>query len=594
MNKTWLKPGILVLILAAMAVLMLVLGLRVYTRTTVTQIDSLRVQSTDVKTLKTAFPSLFRAQNQPLRGMPDSARVLALSIYHRHDSAPLTDKDRLQTIDQFYYNTYDRLINTLAILLTTASIFIAFFGGVIPYIRSEKAEKLLEKVALQVDEARRAQAHLTELVDRSQEVETRVRKLIDSLKNRAEEIRGKIVAKSRNMDEILKFTPTTRQELQIYYENTESLLNLGEELDADQLMMRCIHHITNLREQDYDREFAAWTAIDHSDRPYIVSGIAFASVGNPQRSLGCYERAMQIRPQNHNAPYNKGIALAELNRPAEALKCYSLALQLKPDFPEAWINKGTAYIQLGQHEEAIKCYNQALAFLPDEHEAWYNKGIAYLKLGDCAQAAQCFDQALRIEPERPEAWYNKGNAIGCQGGYAEAINCYEQALRLRPAYPEALCNKGYMLMQLQRPSEALPYLDQALALRPDFKDALVNKGIVFQSQKRYPEALNLYAQALQTAPDDHEALLNQGIALRETGDLRAALAALSRAAKIRPEDPATWLELARTQALAPDREQLLESLRKMLALDPPRAKGLAEDSYFAAYREDPEFNALLS
>lgn len=593
MKSSWLSPRILVLILLVMAVLMLIMGLRVYTRTTVTQIDSLRVQSTDVKTLKSQFPSLFRAKNLSGPEWADSSKVLALSIYHKHDSTPLSDKDRLQAIDQFYYNTYDRLINTLAILLTTASIFIAFFGGVIPYIRSEKAEKLLEKVTLQVDEARKAQTHLEDLVNRSQEVEARVRKLIDSLKKRAEEIRGKIVARSGNIDEILTFTPSTRQQLQEHYEHTETLLNLGEELDRENVMMRCIFYIANHRDQDYDREFAIWTGIDPSDRPYIVSGIAFENADNPLRSIACYDRAMQIRPNNSIALYNKGIALGALRRFDEALPCYTQALQLKPDFQEAWINKGIAYFELGQYEEAIRCHDQALSILPDDPDAWFNKGNAHAKLGDCAEAAKCFGHALRVNPTNPESWYNQGNALGCMSDFTQAISCYDQALKYRPDYPEALCNKAFMLIQLARSCEALPILDAALALKPDFKDALVNKGNAFQALEQYPEALGCYALALRLAPDDHEALLNQGVTLRATGDYPAALAALEEAARIRPADAATWLELARTHALFKNREQMLTALKSALEIDPALKQEIRDDSSFSTYVEDAGFSGLL-
>lgn len=593
MNKRWTTTVVIVFSLAMLAILFLILGMRIYTRITVTQIDSLRVQTTDVKTLKARFPELFRKPAAPEAEWADSSQVLALSIFHKHDSEPLSDKDKLASIDQFYYNTYDRLLNSLAIILTTASIFIAFFGGVIPFLRSEKAEKLLDKVTVQVEEARKSQQHLQELVDKSQEVELRVKKLIDSLKKRAGEIRGKIVAKSGNIDEILKFTPSTRQQLQRHYDDTETLLNLGEDLDADNVMMRCIYYIANGLSADYAREFSLWLDLDQSDRPYILSGIAFQNTGESSASLKCYEQALQIRPGNHVAHYNKGIALDEMQQYTEALKCYNQALQIKPDFLEAWINKGIAYSNLEQYEQAIQCYDQALAILPDEHEAWFNKGNAYVKLGNCAEAAICFDNALKAEPSHAESWYNKGNALGCQGKFAEADLCYAEALKHRPDYPEALCNKGYMLCNLERYPEALQCLDRALLLKPDFKDALVNKGNVYNALEQYAVAIRYYNQALELAPEDHEAWLNKGVAHFGLGELEASLAAHNHAARIRPEDPATWLCLARIQARTKDREGLLASLRKALELDPALKAEIAADQYFTAFKSDPEFAGVF-
>lgn len=594
MRKSWMTIGIIVFVISILIMLYLILGMRVYTKTDVTQIDSLSVRTTDVKMLKSQFPALFRSREAKRLALPDTGQVVALEVFHKHADTPLSDNEKLHSIDQFYYNTYDRLINTLAILLTTASIFIAFFGGVIPFVRSEKAEKLLEKVTLQIGEAQRSQQNLEELFNKSRELENRIRKLIDSLKLRADDIRGKIVAKSGNIDEILKFTPPTRQQLQTHYDDTETLLNLGEELETDNIMMRCIYFIANNMDDDYKREFEDWNRQDHSERPYIISGIAFGNVGAPGRSIECYDKALQLSPGNYLALYNKALALDGMKQYNEALKCYNQTLQLKPDFLEAWINKGIVYAKLNLYEDAISSYDQALAILPDDAEAWFDKGNAYAKLGKCPEALNCFEHALKTAPDHPEAWYNKGNAHCCLGHYEEAIACYDQALRIRPEYAQAFCNKGYMLYRLQNYPDALYNLDQALKIKPDFKDALVNKGHVYKDQARYTDAIRCYAQALDLAPDDHEALLGKGVAHREAGDLEAALLALDRASEIKPEDAPTWLELARVYMLKQDKEKTLAALQKAVELDPETKLTISGDKLFSGLQAAPEFAALLA
>jgi superkiller protein 3 len=53
----------------------------------------------------------------------------------------------------------------------------------------------------------------------------------------------------------------------------------------------------------------------------------------------------------------------------EAIASYDKALEIKPDFHEAWNNRGNALDNLGRLEDAIASYDKALEIKPDYHEA---------------------------------------------------------------------------------------------------------------------------------------------------------------------------------------------------------------------------------
>ena len=59
-----------------------------------------------------------------------------------------------------------------------------------------------------------------------------------------------------------------------------------------------------------------------------------------------------------------------------AIDSYDKAIQIKPDFHQAWHNRGSALGNLGRHEEAIASYDKAIQIKPDDHEAWNNRGFA--------------------------------------------------------------------------------------------------------------------------------------------------------------------------------------------------------------------------
>ncbi|MEI2419123.1 tetratricopeptide repeat protein, partial [Arthrospira platensis SPKY2] len=58
-----------------------------------------------------------------------------------------------------------------------------------------------------------------------------------------------------------------------------------------------------------------------------------------------------------------------------AISSWEKAIELKPDYHEAWYNRGLALSLLGEYEQAISSFDQALKYKPDFNVAWYNRGL---------------------------------------------------------------------------------------------------------------------------------------------------------------------------------------------------------------------------
>ena len=63
------------------------------------------------------------------------------------------------------------------------------------------------------------------------------------------------------------------------------------------------------------------------------------------------------------------IALGKLGRLDDAIASYDKALEIKPDDHEAWYNRGVALGNLGRLDDAIASYDKALEFKPDDPSA---------------------------------------------------------------------------------------------------------------------------------------------------------------------------------------------------------------------------------
>ena len=56
--------------------------------------------------------------------------------------------------------------------------------------------------------------------------------------------------------------------------------------------------------------------------------------------------------------YKKGIAHAKIEDYEEAIKCFEKAVQLDPNNALAWISKGNALTELGNDKDARACFDQ--------------------------------------------------------------------------------------------------------------------------------------------------------------------------------------------------------------------------------------------
>ncbi|AVH70043.1 tetratricopeptide repeat protein [Nostoc sp. 'Lobaria pulmonaria (5183) cyanobiont'] len=216
----------------------------------------------------------------------------------------------------------------------------------------------------------------------------------------------------------------------------------------------------------------------------------------------------ELLAENHQVTSSQAELLLELGNlhfagqdNTKAIASYDQALKIKPDKHEAWYNRGNALDDLGRTEEAIASYDQALKFKPDDHQAWYNRGNALGNLGRIEEAIACYDKAVKIKPDLHEAWYNRGITLDELGRNEEAIESYNQALEFKLDYHQTLNNRGIALRKLGRNKEAIASYDKALEIKPDYSRALYNKACCYALQGNIEQALENLQKAIVISPD---------------------------------------------------------------------------------------------
>jgi tetratricopeptide (TPR) repeat protein len=200
---------------------------------------------------------------------------------------------------------------------------------------------------------------------------------------------------------------------------------------------------------------------------YFDLGCRLSQLGHYEGAIANFDKALQFKPDSHEALYNLGYVHGQLGHYAAELASYNEALRFKRDFHEAWYNRGYVLGQFGQYEAAIASYDKALQFKPDKHEAWNNRGYALGQLGQYEAAIASYDKALQLNPDPPETWIQRGIVLFYLGDYEAAIASHDKVLQLKPDHPEAWYQKACCYAKQTKLELALENLKKALEYSTD-------------------------------------------------------------------------------------------------------------------------------
>jgi len=218
---------------------------------------------------------------------------------------------------------------------------------------------------------------------------------------------------------------------------------------------------------------------------YTHLGIAYNNVGNSDRSLDCFFKALQIMEEiddQDGIAYSYiciGQAYFYLDTFDKALRYFQQALEIreklgdKQDVSQVLILIGNVKAKTAQYDEAIECYSKSLAM---KEEAGDERGISqiynnlanvYLAIGKMDAVLKYRLASLRIARKLGDSW--------------------EIAL--------TTFNMAEYYLKVKQPEEALPYIreSQKLAEKLDNKgltrDNLENMALYHELRGEYDDAL---------------------------------------------------------------------------------------------------------
>ena len=93
---------------------------------------------------------------------------------------------------------------------------------------------------------------------------------------------------------------------------------------------------------------------------------------------------------------DRGLAWARLGDDERAMADFDRAIEGNPNLAEAWYNRGLAWRRRGEHGNAVLDFTRAIGVRPDYALAYYGRSISHGVLGNGEQAAADFERAREL------------------------------------------------------------------------------------------------------------------------------------------------------------------------------------------------------
>jgi tetratricopeptide (TPR) repeat protein len=110
------------------------------------------------------------------------------------------------------------------------------------------------------------------------------------------------------------------------------------------------------------------------------------------------DKALGQKPDFVEAWFNKGNIHQIMGEREKALACYERALQLDPAHPNSLFCVASIKRELGQLNDALARYRDAVRSNPNDSDAWYEMSMVLRQAGDSEAAKDAEERAQALQP----------------------------------------------------------------------------------------------------------------------------------------------------------------------------------------------------
>ena len=170
----------------------------------------------------------------------------------------------------------------------------------------------------------------------------------------------------------------------------------------------------------------------------IACGNCYDAMGNKEKALEYYKKALSIDRHSEAAYLNLSTILYELNDYESAAEYAEKVLKINEKNIAAWQNLANVAFCQNDYEKALSFYQKMYEYNPNSYIARINIANTYYCLGKYVLALDFARQSLEKHPSSVTAHILAGNALYALGKYEKAIDMYIHACELDSTNTEVL------------------------------------------------------------------------------------------------------------------------------------------------------------
>ncbi len=165
----------------------------------------------------------------------------------------------------------------------------------------------------------------------------------------------------------------------------------------------------------------------NSSEGYKALGLSHHYMGDEEKALDSYYKAVKINPNNEMAISNIALICKSKGEIAEGIKWANKARELNPQHPMSFIRLSELYESIGMDEDAESILEEGLTWNPGNEDLNLKLGDVALKLNHLDKITVNVENLERTQPKSPNALMLRGRAAFVEKDYEKAKDLYLKA-----------------------------------------------------------------------------------------------------------------------------------------------------------------------
>ena len=314
-------------------------------------------------------------------------------------------------------------------------------------------------------------------------------------------------------------------------------------------------------------------------RAWTLQGIALQGLQRPEESLGAFEHALQIDPNNIAAL--KAAAQLEFQANSlDALPFLERLLSLNPDDQMAHAMTAALAFQQKDCAATVDHYQRSPQVVSDDVPGLSQFGACLVHLNRAAEALGVYQRIAELRPQDREALFYLGLA---QYGAHHLKDAIQTLLPLTDAGPEkqraaALNLIAAVYEEDQQTPQAVAALQKAIALVPGDSDNYLDLATLSLDHGAFKLGVDVLNAGLHSVPNSAPLYLERGVLEVQMGQYEEANADFRKAEDLNPLQNYSSVALGISLLQENKTDESIQVVRQRLAKAP----------------EDPTLNYLLA